>query len=120
LTTVDTISKWVGYIALGIAAALCAITFLLLCLAVITRPWSNFIFGLSFEIGGLLMWPIAFLPLAAVWRMKGHVRFDLALRLTRGRPHHVLELLTGLLVFAIMLLISWQALASFEDYLLRG
>jgi TRAP-type C4-dicarboxylate transport system permease small subunit len=106
---VDRVVLWLGWAGLAVAAVFVALVFLLLISAALTRPWSNYMFGLAYEAGSVMMWPISFLPLAAVWRLQGHVRFDLFLRMTRRRPHHVMELMGSVIVLCVSILFIWQA-----------
>ena len=105
----DRVVQWLGWAGLAVAAVFVAAVFLLLIGAALSRPWSNYMFGLAYEAGSVMMWPISFLPLAAVWRVQGHVRFDLFLRLTRRRSHHVLELVGSVAVLCVSVLFIWQA-----------
>lgn len=116
----DRAVQWLGWVGIAVAAAFVAALFLLLIAAALTRPWSNYLFGLAYEAGSVMMWPISFLPLAAVWRVQGHVRFDLFLRLTRRRPHHVLELLGGVAVLCVAVLFVWQAWMALVTHYATG
>ena len=97
-----------GWIGLGVSALFVSLVFLLLIVGALTRPWSNFVFGFAYEASSVMLWPISFMALAVVWRNQGHVRFDLFLRLTRGRRHHLLELASSLVVLVIVVLFVWQ------------
>lgn len=108
---------WAGVVLAGL---LVGFLFLLLIVSAISRPWSNFVFGFAYELGSVMMWPIAFLPLAAVWRAQGHVRFDLFLRLTRRRQHHVLELLGSIAALIVGVLFVWQGWVSLTSHYARG
>jgi len=97
-----------GWIGTAVSALFVALIFLVLIIGALTRPWSNFIFGFAYEVSSVMLWPISFLALATVWRNKGHVRFDLFLRLTRRRSHHTLELIGSIASMVVGVLFVWQ------------
>jgi TRAP-type C4-dicarboxylate transport system permease small subunit len=99
----------IGWIGLAVSAVFAALIFLVLIAGALTRPWSNFIFGFAYEVSSVMLWPISFLALAAVWRNQGHVRFDLFLRMTRRRRHHMLELASSAATLVVGVLFVWQA-----------
>ena len=103
---------WLGRIGHGIAAAFIGLLFLFLIAGVLSRPWTDFVFSFAFETTAMMMWPAAFMALASIWRTHGHVRFDLFLRVTRRRKHHVLELLNAIAATVIGVLIAWQGWLS--------
>lgn len=102
----------IGWVGLGLSAMFVALIFLVLIVGALTRPWSNFIFSFAYEASSVMLWPISFLALATVWRNQGHVRFDLFLRITRRRAHHMLELTSSTATLVIGVLFVWQAWAG--------
>lgn len=102
-----------GRLGKAVAAGLVGIVFLLLIAGVLARPWNNLVFSLAFEVSVMLLWPIAFLGLANIWRLHGHMQFDLFLRTTRGRRHHVLGLCSAVAACFVGILFVWQGWISF-------
>lgn len=109
----DSAVLWLGRVAKGVAAGLVGVLFLILIAGVLVRPWSNSIFSSAFEVSIMLLWPIAFLGLANIWRTHGHVRFDLVLRCTHGRLHHMLNLCSAVAALIVALVLSWQSWVGF-------
>jgi len=101
-------------IGMGFAAFVVGGVFLMLMAGVFSRPWTGYVFSVALESGGMSMWPISYMGAAFIWRIYGHVQFDLFLRMTRGRTHHVLQLLNNLCALAIGLCLAWYAWESFQ------
>jgi TRAP-type C4-dicarboxylate transport system permease small subunit len=100
--------------AMAFAAAVLAGVFLMLMAGVLSRPWTGYVFSVALESGGMSMWPIAYMGAAFIWRIYGHVQFDLFLRITRGRTHHVIQLLNNLAALFIGVCLAWFAWESFQ------
>ena len=120
LDRLDWLVLWLGRIGLGIAAGFVGLIFLLLIAGVIARPWTEFVFSFAFETTSMMLWPVAFMGAAGIWRIHGHVRFDLFLRITRGRKHHALELAAGVLAVVVGLLFAWQGWQSLASQFRSG
>jgi len=97
-----------------IACLFLAVVFLLLVAGVFGRPWTGFLFSLSLEGGSMSMWPVSYMGAAFIWRVYGHPQFDLFVRLTRGRKHHMLQLLNNLAALVVAFYLAWQAWESYR------
>ncbi len=95
------------------AAAVLALIFVLLMAGVFGRPWTGTIFSVALETGSMAMWSISYMGAAFIWRTYGHVQFDLFLRMSRGRRHHVLQMLNNLAALFIGVCLAWYAFDSF-------
>ena len=59
------------------------------------------------------MWPLSYLGAAYIWRIFGHVQFDLVLRKTHFRTHHILQATSALLILIFGSIAAWLAWESF-------
>lgn len=100
-------------VGMWMAGAFLAAVTLLLLGGVFARPWTGFIFSLALEGGAMSMWPISYLGAAYIWRIYGHVQFDLVLRITHYRTHHILQFLNNFAAFTVGGLFAWFAWHSF-------
>ena len=57
---------------------------------------------------------IAFMGIAYVQRSGGHIRMDMIVGTLRGRPLYIVELITTVAIFALMILIVWGTWSHFQ------
>lgn len=103
----------VEQVGMVIAAAFIAGVFLLLVAGVFARPWTGFVFSLSLEASSMAMWPISYMGAAFIWRVHGHPQFDLFLRKTRGRKHHILQTFNNACALMMTGYLAWFAWESY-------
>jgi TRAP-type C4-dicarboxylate transport system permease small subunit len=101
-------------VGMGLAGLCLTCVFLMLIAGVFGRPWTGLLFSISLEGGSMSMWPISYMGAAFIWRVYGHPQFDLFLRVTRGRKHHVLQLVNNLCALVIGIYLAWYAWESYQ------
>lgn len=91
--------------------------FSLMLLAVVSVSGRNFI---NQPLPGYIDWIeqamplIAFMGISFTQRDGGHIRMDMLVGALRGRSLYLVELITTLIIFALMLLLVWGSWAHFE------
>lgn len=99
---------------MGIAGLFLVFVFLMLIAGVFGRPWTGLLFSISLEGGSMSMWPISYMGAAFIWRVYAHPQFDLFLRLTRGRKHHILQFVNNFCALVVGVYFAWHAWESYQ------
>ncbi len=103
-----------------LAAALIAITLLVVTTQVIARYVFNYAILWAFDTTEYLLGFFAYLAVAWVLKREGHVSLDAAINFLNPRKRALVMAVTSIIAAVITLIIAWYGAAAMLDHLKRG